>query len=140
MSYRKKPQVFTLTWDADSAYPGLTVRVRSVPVGEVTDLAGALYKVTSQGIAAASGAMGTAMAMLAGHLVSWDLEEEDGTPVPVTLDAVRAQDLDLILAVLAEWMGAIAGVAPPLPQGSNGGGTFPELSLPMEPLSPSLSS
>ena len=76
----------------------------------------------------------------AGSLKSWNLDGDDGQPVPVTMGGVRTQDLDFILEIITAWMDAIASVDIPLPQPANGSGTFPEGSLPMEPLSPSLPS
>jgi hypothetical protein len=68
-------------------------------------------------------------------LVSWNLEEEDGTPVPPTLEKVREQEFIFILPVVTAWMDAIAGVSADLGKDSGSGVTFPEGSLPMETLS-----
>src|SRR5258706_50838 len=73
-------------------------------------------------------------------LRAWNLDDDDGEPVPETLDGVRSQDLDFILEITMAWMDAIASVDPTLPQPANGSGTFPAESIPMEPLSPSLPS
>lgn len=70
-------------------------------------------------------------------LKAWNLDDDDDQPVPETADGVRSQDLDFILEITMAWMDAIASVDIPLPQPANGSGTFPEGSLPMEPLSAS---
>ncbi len=69
-------------------------------------------------------------------LRAWNLDD-DGEPVPETAEGVRGQDLGFILEITMAWMDAIASVDIPLPQPANGSGTFPEGSLPMEPLSAS---
>ena len=71
-------------------------------------------------------------------LVEWNLEEEDGTPVPATLEAVLQQDLPFVQRIVLAWMEAVAGIAAPLPTPSADSERFPEESLPMEVLSPSL--
>ncbi len=76
----------------------------------------------------------------ASSLKAWNLDDDDGRPVGADLDGVRSQDLDFILEVTMAWMDAIASVDPTLPQPANGHGTFPEESIPMEPLSGSLPS
>ena len=73
-------------------------------------------------------------------LKAWNLDDDDGRPVPETAAGVRGQELDFILEITMAWMDAIASVDIPLPQPANEPETFPEGSIPMEPLSPSLMS
>ncbi|MFF0138552.1 hypothetical protein ACFYRN_19180 [Streptomyces sp. NPDC005227] len=69
-------------------------------------------------------------------LVSWNLEEEDGTPIPCTPRALFAVDNDLALALATQWLDVIGGkVDGPLPQSSPAGEPSPVVSIPMEPLS-----
>jgi hypothetical protein len=87
--------------------------------------------------------------MFAGALVSWNLEDderdEDGKltgrdiPVPATLEGLLTQDFDFVMDVISAWMDAVTGVPDDAP-GDLGkdfasGVTFPEASLPMDPLS-----
>jgi hypothetical protein len=74
------------------------------------------------------------------QLVGWNLEDEDGTPVAATLEGVLSQDMELVTAILVAANSTIYGVSAPLDESSTSGETFPEASLPMEPLSPSPSS
>ncbi|MFJ4837180.1 hypothetical protein [Streptomyces sp. NPDC088746] len=75
-------------------------------------------------------------------LISWNLEDEEtGAPVPVTPEAVMAQDQDLMIALAAAWMDGLAGgIKGPLEPSSTDGQPSLEASLPMEPLSESLAS
>lgn len=77
------------------------------------------------------------------HLISWNLEDEDGKPVPTTMDAVKQLDHDLVTALNNAWVQTLLGVhdADPLPESSPSGEPSPEASaIPMAPLSPSLAS
>jgi hypothetical protein len=76
------------------------------------------------------------------HLVSWNLEDEDGTPVPATYEAMMQQDHDLIGALNNAWIETLVGVhkADPLPESSTSGEPSLVESVPMEALSSSLAS
>lgn len=76
----------------------------------------------------------------AAALVAWNLESADGVTLPLTAESLWAQDFEFSLNLVTTWMEAVASVAVPLSQRSNGGGISPVLSLPMEPLSPSRAS
>lgn len=78
---------------------------------------------------------------MAHSLISWNLEDEDGNPVPVTPEAVFEQDQELMLALGKGWIDGLgAGVSVPLEQSSTDGPPSLEASLPMAPLSESLAS
>lgn len=72
-------------------------------------------------------------------LISWNLEE-DGVPVPTTKEGLYSQDLDFILEIIKAWVDAVASVPSPLGKPSGDGTQSPAVSIPMEPLSPSLAS
>src|SRR5260370_25461341 len=59
------------------------------------------------------------------------------TLFPYTTLFRSKQTLSFNLMVAFAWMSAMAEVDIPLPQGSNGTGPAPGVSIPMEPLSPS---
>ncbi|MGQ4349684.1 hypothetical protein [Streptomyces sp. SAS_275] len=69
-------------------------------------------------------------------LISWNLEEEDGTPIPCTPQALFAIDNDLALTLATEWVERLGGKTNgPLPHSSPAGEPSPAVSIPMEPLS-----
>ncbi|MGW1532338.1 hypothetical protein [Streptomyces aureus] len=72
-------------------------------------------------------------------LVSWNLEREDGTPIPCTREALFGEvDNDLGLALATEWIERLGGKvddAGPLPESSPSGGPSLVESVPMEALS-----
>lgn len=73
-------------------------------------------------------------------LVSWNLEEDDDSPIPATLEGLRSLDIDLAMEIVNSWMDAISDVSPGKERPSPNGSQSVEASIPMEPLSPSQSS
>jgi hypothetical protein len=122
---------------------GLEVRVRSVSLGEYLAVLGARRLAdlpkrawTDQDAQAIRGLYEA----FAGALVAWNVEEEDGTPVPTTKDAVFAQDVTFMIPVGLAWVNAMGGGVTEdsdLGKDSPSGERFPEASLPMEALSTS---
>ncbi|MGA5435483.1 hypothetical protein ACPCIZ_12915 [Streptomyces cellulosae] len=67
-------------------------------------------------------------------LLDWNLEDEDGNPVPATADAFMAQDHHFVMAVSSAWFSGLAGVqeGSPLAENSPSGEKSPEAQIPME--------
>ncbi len=71
-------------------------------------------------------------------LIEWNLEDEDGKPIPCTRDGLFSIDNDLALALATEWMDRLGGKVDesgPLPQSSPSGEPSLVASVPMEALS-----
>lgn len=137
MGYKHKMPRIHIDFEEGHDYHGCEVVLRRLTLGE-------WLSITGMG---ADGAtyrhVGDQLRTMADRLISWNLEEEDGTPVPTTQEAVLAQDQALMLAILDGWIGKLnkeAEVPTPLEPSSPAGEPFPEASLPMEPLSESLAS
>lgn len=132
MGYKRNPKIYHLKWE-DGDYAGLEVRVRSLSLGQL---------VASQSGNGYDGKEGLEanITLFAERLVDWNLEAEDGTPVPPTLDAIMGEEDDLILAIVRRWMDAISGVSAPLDETSPSGAISPVASIPTEALSESLAS
>lgn len=131
MGYRKEAKVFRLVWDESTDYPGMEVRAKSVPLGQflkISKLAG------KSGTDFDPGDIEALFEMFAKALVSWNLEEEDGTPVPATPAGMYDQDMGFVLAVIMKWMAVVTQVSDDLGKGSAAGVRYPEGSIPMEPL------
>lgn len=128
-----------LTW-ADGEFAGLEIRAKRVSLETFFDLAPLIDghldvfnpddRVKLRGLFREFGKV----------LISWNFEDEDGKPIPCTADEFVRQDPAMVREVLEQWAAAISGVAAPLDSRSPGGEPFPEESLPMETLSPSLAS
>lgn len=136
MGYKRAKKQYRLKFE-DPDMAGFEVVMGSLSVGELMDLTGS---VTAAQTDAAAGAAGNAamLAKFAAKIISWNLEDEDGTPVPATLEGVKTQDLGFVMEIITAWMEATAGVDPTSQAAANGTGTLPAVSLPMERLSVSL--
>jgi hypothetical protein len=133
--YRRPPLL--LVFDGEQ-YEGLEVRCRRPTIGDILDLA-RLRTVTADATEAAVMAkVDGLMARMASLITAWNLVGEDDEPVPVTAETVAGQDYEFVLAIAGAIGAGGAGVAPPLPQPSEGGVPSLEASIPMETLSPSL--
>lgn len=139
--YRHKAKTYTLTFDD---YPGLKVVTKSTSVGVLSRMMRLAVEFGGIGTddltAEDVDRMDELFAGFAKALVSWNLEDENGTPVPTTVEGVRDQDFDFILSIIMSWADAVSDTPGDLGKGSNSGPLFPEGSLPMAPLSPSLGS
>lgn len=71
-------------------------------------------------------------------LISWNLEDETGQPIPATRDGLFSIDNDLALALATEWIERLGGKVDqsgPLPETSPSGEPSQVASIPMEALS-----
>lgn len=124
MGYKRKITSYHLVFDGDMA--GFECKVKGVSMDRYLELI-RMQEDTEKGA--------ELIEALADNLTWWNLEEDDGTPVPVSRDAVLAEDSDFVVRIFDQWMKAIGSVPDPLPASSNGGGPLPEASIPMVPLS-----
>jgi hypothetical protein len=133
MGYKRNRKIYHLVW-ADGEYEGLEVNVRTLNIGQLIEAK------TGKGVNGKDGLEGN-VELLASLIVDWNLEDEvTGEPVPATLEAMKNEDDDLILAIISRWMEAVSGVAAPLDTPSPSGEISQVASIPTEALSPSLAS
>ena len=136
MGFERPVKLFTLQF-RDGRYPGLEVKVRSLSTRQFLQVAG-MAEVAMEKLADAGPVIDELAARTAASIASWNLED-DGVPVPVSAESLLEQEWEFFIDIVMAWLDAIGGVSPPLPNGSNGTGQLPEASIPMAPLSPSLS-
>lgn len=136
MGYKPKLKTYLVRFDEGHEYHGAEARLRGMTYGEWEVAAG-----LDGGEGDTNGA--ASVARFVDHLISWNLEDDSGQVLPITMDAVKALDKDLIAALNNAWIQTLIGVhdGDPLPESSPSGEPSPEASaIPMEPLSPSLAS
>jgi hypothetical protein len=136
MGFRRRN--YRLIWPEEHELHGLEVTVRGLPIGDLQVIAGL----------APDGAVGSTakdvtplLKLFAKALVSWNFEDEDGTPVGTSLAELEAQDLRFLLPVIMAWVQEVSTVADPLPTPSGDGAptdTVAPALIPMESLSPNL--
>lgn len=71
-------------------------------------------------------------------IISWNLEDDKGNPVPTTLEGLKSQDQPFLLAIVTAWLKQAITVSDDLGKDSPSGDALPEVPIPMEPLSGSL--
>lgn len=144
MGFKRK--LYSVTWPEGHALHGLEVTTKGLSIEGLVEMTRAGEEITrAPDVDAKVAAAGKLLAGFSGRLVAWNLEEDDGTPVPATAEGVADQDMQLMVDLITAWMDAVASVDTPLPSASPNGATSAtapvmEASLPMVPLSPSPSS
>lgn len=136
MGFRVQRKVYRLVFQGTDL-DGLEVTARSLSTAQFLDLESARLTRAAGG-EQSKGATARMLELFASALVEWNAEDEDGQPLPPTLDSVHAQDLDFNMQIIEAWTNAIHGVSAPLPQTSSDGPPSLEASMPMDVLSPSL--
>jgi|SRR6185437_10700196 len=128
MGFKKEPTVYKLVFEA---YDGFEVTVKSMSVAELlelTNLAATVEADSGKNIENAK----ELFKSFANCLVSWNLEDKNGTPVPADIKGVNSQEFGFIIEIIVEWMNAVSAVSPNLEQKLS---TTPSLEqLPMETL------
>lgn len=127
MGHRKVPTIYTIT-DV-KGLEGAVIRLKSIKVGKLRRLLAAL-----ESDADFSTVMTPIFTMVAEALVSWDLEDENGTPLPATLEGIEELELADIMGIISAWTERMTGVDPDLGKDSPSGEPSLELSGLMEAL------
>lgn len=117
MGYRPKKKIYTLAFEGEE-YEGLEVKIRGLNTGQVMDIDAARADGGDSAIVAM-------LQLMAEQLVEWNVEDDEGQPVPTTFEGVRSLDIEFNWAIIDAWQTAAAGVKAPLDSDS----TSTELSL-----------
>lgn len=142
--YRHVSKTYKLTFED---YPGLVIETKSISTGQMTALMAMAAQLSDKNVSDRSKltekdveAVDALFSGFAQALKSWNLEDEDGNPVPATEEGVNSTDFEFIFSLIDTWIEAVVGTPGDLGKGSNSGPQFPEGSLPMAPLSLNLPS
>ena len=136
MGYKNTMKVYRLTWDDSTEFPGLVATMRGARVREIL----AVSELADQAGAENMTSIRALFGQIAEFLTSWNVETEDGDPVPATEYGLYEVELALVLAIVNAWVEAAGGVSGPLSERSSSGGTSAVPPLPMAPLSASQAS
>lgn len=144
MGYTPRSTVYTLDFTG-TEHEGLEVEMRASKLGPLFDapeLLGIMSRAAEPGAmpSASDIAMGLAKyEEIAEHLVSWNIEDGKGNPVPANLDGLKTQELPLIRLINDVWQLSMGALAPPLSNGSSSGASEPDLTgIPMTTIPASL--
>lgn len=145
MAYTRKPKVFRVSFEEPHPLAGLTLQTKGLSVKEFAAFGLRLADVAQIDAAGSDaqkldelkdliGAIDEVKEMFADALIEWDMQEEDGSPTPATLEGVQSLTDDEFFGIVNEWLTAIGGVDESLGKESTLG-AVPDLADLMEPIS-----
>lgn len=103
MSFKRKRKIYRLDFEG-TEYDGLIVKVRGLTTGEYLDL---VSLSASEGDKETEGLL----KLLATHLVSWNLEDDETEePVPTTYEGIRSNDFNMNMAIVNAWTNALVSL------------------------------
>jgi hypothetical protein len=131
MGYKPQRKAYLLRFQG-TEWDGLEVTAHNLTTGDLLDSEAARVTRVAGGTVA-EGWVEEMIRRLGGNLVSWNLEDESGQPVPATPESLLSQDSDMVLAIVKAWNSAMSEVPAPLPEPSSAGGQSAlEASIPMD--------
>lgn len=132
MGFQVNRRIYVLDFEG-TPLEGLEVKVRGGTLGEVFAARDLMHADPNNPTAEDLNAILGQMEELAGHLVSWNLED-DGVKIPADLEGLKTLELPDVMQIMQAWMKAQVDVPGPL-GGSSSSTPPPDLSsIPMEPL------
>lgn len=133
--FRKEPKHYRLTFE-DPTYEGFEAICKSLSLEDMLSITQMASDI--QGGDMSKVEVSRQYELFADALLSWNLEDEVGNPVPTTYEALKAQDVDFVSDLLQAWMQAVMSVSRPLKSDSNSGETSAALMAAMDDSSQSL--
>ena len=124
--YKRKRKIYKLDF-SETEWDGLEVRVRGLTTGEWLQLV-QLSASAQEGDSEAEGML----KMFASHLISWNLEDDEGLPIGTTYDDIKENDFTMNMAIINAWTDALANVPEKLEKKSGAGDTPLLASIPTE--------
>lgn len=123
MGYKRGALV--LEWPEDSEFSGLEIRMRRLSIAQLLRIEGLSDLRKSSDSAEVAQAFDALLDALGEGLLSWNYEDDDGTPVPAERASLTRLDLDLVLAWVKGWTKAAAGIPLASPPSSPTGEPVP---------------
>jgi hypothetical protein len=128
MGYIPEPTIYSLNFD-DTPLKGLEVKVRCCSMDQFNSM---LRNSKADNLADLADKNEKTIALFINNLVSWNLTNKDGSPVPPTMEGFCAQEQPMLQEVIAAWQTAMVTVSPPLNLPSPNGAISQEASLGLE--------
>jgi hypothetical protein len=126
MGFKRPVKTVVLGFEGTD-YEGLEIEVRSLPLGQFIELS---KKFESE--ERSDQDVEEMVKLFVDSVKSWNMEEDDGTPVAPTYDNILTFDLDFVMACVSAWVDGMTGPDKDLGKDSNSGETSPALSIPMD--------
>lgn len=126
--FRRKRKVFKLTYEE---FDGLEIMARGLPVGEMLDI---LKIAAGMGSQPSKEQVTELLSAFADQIQSWTYLDEDGNPLPPTVETLLAEDdFGFVMKLVNGWVEAIAGTPDPTAPPGTGTAAGLEASIPMTP-------
>ena len=135
MGYTPKRTLYKLDFSR-TEHAGLEVTTRSASLETLLEVLALADLAEARGLEAVVKQFQAAIALFAGVLVSWNVETDDGDPVPATAEGLQSQEPEFVLSVMTMWATEMTKAPPDLPSASSDGAAL-EASIPMSPSPPS---
>lgn len=123
MGFERKQYV--LQWPEESIWHGLEVRLRGMTFDQLQLIAAARGENVSD-----AETIKPLIDILGQGLISWNLTDESGAPVPI--DGFADEDASMLLAIVTAWTQLVGDIPAPLDSGSPTGKQSEEALMPME--------
>lgn len=128
MGHRKVPIIYTLTGFKNDEE--LVVRMKAIRIGKLRKL---VRLIDDEGQTSEDG-LDEMFELLLEGLVSWNLDDEEGRPLPTTQDGIDELELPMVLEIMERWLKEMTSVDDDLGKDSPSGASFPGRPLTMEAL------
>jgi hypothetical protein len=118
MGFKPERTIYRLNFSG-TFLDGLLIRVGSLTVAEYNEM---LSKGSSGTADEAMAANRWVAQLFLDRLVEWNLENQDGTPTPKTVEGLQAQERPVVTGIINAWQIAMVNIPAPLSQSSSDGG------------------
>lgn len=134
MGYVRQKKIFVLRFE-DPELEGLEVRATSTSLGSLLELVSLAEIGKGKRFDMADvKRLDELFDLFVNCLQSWNLEEEDGSPIPTTLAGLKSQDMTFVMDLIMAWMDGVVSIPTPLSKKLNSGEQSEVPPLTMEPL------
>lgn len=116
MGYKRERRIYVMEF-ADPEYEGLEIKVRSIPIRELTHLMTLDPEADDPNVRASS--IDKLMSAFAEALVSWNMTDGNDQPLPTTLEYIESEDADFVMTCIGQWMAVMSRVDDASPLDSN---------------------
>jgi hypothetical protein len=113
---RRTPTLYKLVFDDTTDFPGFEITLRSLTIREQKALGSEPRQDETE-----ADIVARMCVLVSRQAVSWNREDEDGRPLPLTLESLEDEEPKLIVEVTNKWTEAMVGVPAPLESGSPSG-------------------
>jgi hypothetical protein len=136
VGYRQERTPYRLYF-ADGKYEGLEVFMKSVSVGKLMKMINIQSKLPDDPKKIEPTVLDDLFDVMGSALDSWNVEDDDGSPIPADLSGLYELDVVLLMDILGGWIEGMVNIPAPLASTSPDGLPSLAAEIPTETLSAS---